>query len=293
MKKWITLIIILLTFKAFAFEPIVGPWKVGKSDSGVQGPSYADMKKTLQTFVNNNQDYASLVNLGESEDGTETLGVLLYNKNITPSKLIVITGATHGNEYLNIVDRLAPAFLDDSNQEFFQFYQRGGAIFVLPVFNPYGYSKRRRYNTNGKDLNRDYSNVVTNVERFTQKETQNISSWVDQFISEKEAEFVLSMDYHCCYYGALLFPWAYTKKPIVSDDRQDFETIGQLMTKYFPGARYGAASELIWYLADGTSQDYWYAKYDVLAFTYEGRYRSEPEYLDKHIAWWAEIVNKF
>ena len=43
------------------------------------------------------------------------------------------------------------------------------------------------------------------------------------------------------------------------------------------------------YLANGTSQDYYYAKHGTLAFTFEGRYGSEDERLPEHVAMWDGI----
>jgi hypothetical protein len=104
----------------------------------------------------------------------------------------------------------------------------------------------------------------------------------------------VTMDYHCCYSGSLLFPWGYTKDKIPQTDRDPLNEIGEMMKKYFgKRAKYGAVSEIIWYLADGTSHDYYYAKYGSLSMTYEGRYRKEKKLLDKHIAWWKDIVARF
>lgn len=270
---------------------LVGPQKVGKSDSGIYGPKYNEMKAAMEEFVGNNPEYAKIVSLGKSEAGVVTQGILIGKRGEHVKQLALVTGATHGNEYLNIVDRLPAAFLDKKNTQFFDYYNNGGVILVVPIFNPDGYDKKRRANTNWVDLNRDFTNFETNTVRFTQAETKNISTWVDGFIEKHSADFAFSMDYHCCYRGSLLFPWAYTKEPILPADRAAFDIIGKMMQKQFPGAKYGATSEIIWYLADGVSKDFWYAKYGALAVTYEGRYRTEKDKLSDHIAWWKGIVD--
>ncbi len=300
MIRLLALITVIISTNLFAefYTPsgrliLEGPEKIGKSDSGIYGPTYQQMKEEIYLFAANNEQMAELVSIGSSELGVDTQGLLLSNRSQTPSKLVVVTGATHGNEYLNIVDRLAGEFLDTKNREFAEFFQRGGAFLVLPVANPDGYSARERRNDNNVDLNRDFSNVIRNINRFTQNETANLAGWVDDFIQETSAQFMVSMDYHCCYRGALLFPWAFTDERIPQEDRDRYNILGGLMVDNFDdNPRYGATSEIIWYNADGTSKDYWYAKYGALAMTYEGRHRTEKNYLANHVEWWKGIVSR-
>lgn len=292
MKTW--MLIFLFSTTIFANTKLLGPEKVGKSDSGIRGVSYEKLVDQMQDLVNKNPQMAERIDIGISAGGTQTHGVLLRNKNVPTKKLFLVTGATHGNEYLNIVDRLMVSFLDIKHPEFQEFFNRGGAFFVLPVFNPDGYSSRNRYNDNMIDLNRDYSNVITDIIRFRENETSNMKQWLEGFLDESEAKFALSMDYHCCYRGALLFPWGYTKSKIPQVDRNKYNEVGEMMKKHFTdNPRYGAVSEIIWYLADGTSHDYYYANHGALAMTYEGRYSDEADLLPEHIKWWKDIVSRF
>ncbi len=292
MKLLICSLLTICISNSFATQIIpLGPEKVGRSDSGIYGPTYEQMKLDMQDLVASNPEFAQIINLGLSEDGTETLGILIGKKDVPIKKLVMTSGSTHGNEYLGIVDSLPKAFLDRENEIFYDFYQQGGGIVVVPVLNPYGYEERRRYNINYRDLNRDFSNLITGVIRFTQSETRNVKNWGESYTENTGASLKVSVDYHCCYGGALLFPWAYTTSIVMPDeDLQKHVTIAEFLADQFPGIEYGPTGDIIWYSADGTSKDYWHAKYGATAFTYEGRYRDEKDFLPEHIAWWKDIV---
>ncbi len=296
MKTWIVLLSLLLSLSANSTEKIIklGPQKVGKSDSGIKFPKYKDIVAQMESLVRNYPSTSELIRLGKTNKKRIMTGVLLHKIGTPVKKLFVVTGATHGNEYLHIVDRLMFEFVNPAHQEFAEFFEKGGAFFVLPIFNPDGFAKRRRENAKRQDLNRDYDNIITGVTRFTQLETQNMKRWLDNFLGKTSAKFELSIDYHCCYRGSLLFPWGFTKDKIPNSDRQLYNEVGQMMQRHFDdNPEYGAVSEIIWYLADGTSHDYYYAKYGSLSMTYEGRYRSEKDMLSNHVAWWKDIVTRF
>lgn len=294
MKTWMFTLLLIISTTLSATIKLQGPEKIGKSDSGIRGSSYQKIVEEMQQLSIDNPHMVEVADLGSSAGGIETYGALLRNSDVPTKKLFLVTGATHGNEYLNIADRLMHAFLDKTNLEFKEFFDRGGAFFVVPVFNPDGYTARERYNANGADLNRDYTNLITDIVRFNENETRNMQNWLDGFLDRTDAKVGVTMDYHCCYKGSLLFPWGFTKDKIPSSDRTRFDEIGNMMQKYFSGRpRYGAVSEIIWYLADGTSHDYYYAKYGSLSMTYEGRYKTEKNMLPEHILWWKNIVSRF
>jgi len=155
-----------------------GPEKVGRSDSGIEFPAYQHIVSDLINTAKTYPEYSELINIGSTEDNISTYGILLYNKKIEIKNLILITGATHGNEFLNIANRLPDAFLNENNKSFYNFFDRGGAFFIIPVVNPYGFSNRTRTNANNIDINRDFTNIITNKIRFTQKESQNYANWI-------------------------------------------------------------------------------------------------------------------
>jgi len=288
------ILVCILSGQIHAYFPWAqGPMKEGKSDSGIVGDSYKSIVESLKKLETTYPGLVTLSNLGKTADQQTLYGVIVRKKNIPTKKMIYISGATHGDEYLNIADRLIYAFLDGTNQEFHAFYERGGAFMVIPIFNPYGYSKRVRTNSASKDLNRDYSNILTAVNRFTQKETQLSVKWIDNFLSQTNAQFVLSMDYHCCFNGSLLQPWSHTETPIVPPDRLKQDMLGELLKKQFADAVYGPVTDILWYAPDGTSMDYFYGKYGAIAGAYEGRNTVEANYFNKHVEWFKDIVEEF
>jgi len=284
----------ILSMPSYAFFPWAeGPMKEGKSYSGIEGESYVKIVEGLKKLEIKYPNLVTLSNLGKTANNQNMYGVIIRKKNSPTKKMIYISGATHGDEYLHIADRLIDAFLDYTNEEFHAFYERGGAFMVIPIFNPYGYTKKIRYNSANKDLNRDYSNPLTGVNRFTQKETQLSVDWIDNFLLETNAQFVLSMDYHCCYNGALLQPWSHTATPIAPPDRLKQDMLGELLKTQFPDAIYGPVTDILWYAPDGSSMDYFYGKYGTIAGAYEGRYTVEATYFNKHVQWFKDIVAEF
>lgn len=299
----ISFLILIFPFSSFSFSSysiqdldafrFVGPGKVGKSDSGIFYPPYQKIVDELVLLEQSYPNFSELINIGKTEDGVDTFGIFIRNGSKTTKKIILITGATHGNEFLNIANRLPEAFLNEDIKEFYDFYKRGGAFFIIPIVNPYGYSNRVRYNANNVDLNRDFTNVITGFERFTQKESQNYADAVEELIDNTNANLKIAMDYHCCYRGALLFPWSYTRNPIPSNDRLELNQMGELLKDQLPNTQYGAVEEILWYGPDGTTMDYLYGKFGTLSMAYEGRHLEEEKYLEKHINWWKDIVTQY
>lgn len=288
MKFTILVVLVILSLGASAHLP-----NGIESDSGIRGIPYQEYEAKLRKLVAKFPRAATLIHLGKSTQGRNLLGVLIRNPlEGTPKKMIMITGATHGNEYLNIADRLIPAFLNKSNQKFQSYFSRGHAVFLVPIFNPDGYERRRRGNANGVDLNRDFSNPLIRLKGFTQPETRAVGSFLEKLGRSYGTELSLVVDYHCCD-GSILYPLSYTKKPLPSKDLKAHQRIALLMKKHFPGYRYGTTGDLLGYTPRGTSKDYYYMRYNALAFTFEGVYRREHKKLASHILWWSDIVDLF
>ena len=290
LKITIFFLIIITQIHAQEFIYKRGPQKVGKGNSGIYGPSYEEIVSSLKNLAKSNPRYAKAIKYGQTEQGIGLYGLIIRDHFIASRTLVTITGATHGNEYLAIADNLMGKFLDKNNSEFYQYFDRGGAVFLVPIVNPYGYINNTRENGNYRDLNRDFSNIIEGQNFFLENETRFLSSWVDEFINRHNVDFKIAIDYHCCYRGALLFPWGYTDTPLPTVDRQEYNIIGELMVRHFDSAQYGETSEILWYSANGTSLDYWHSKYGANSMTYEGRYRTEKNNLLKHVAWWKDII---
>lgn len=289
MKLLVVAALFSVSFNLFATNS-----EIFRGDSGIDKIAYDLLQEEMENIVNDYPEYAELVNIGESIEGRPTYAVLIRDKSVSTSNFVFMSGATHGNEYLNIEHHLIAAFLDRANEEFFEFYENGGAIFALPVLNRDGYKRWIRYNANAADLNRDFGNKLIDIFNFRERETINVVNWVRDFIDETGAQFRLSMDYHCCLSGTLLYPWAHTAESMPEQDLKAHNEIGEMMKEHFPRFRYGPVADYIWYVpVYGTSQDYWYSEYNALAFSFEGNYGGEEDDLYGHIAWWKDIISSF
>jgi len=259
-----------------------------RGDSGIYGPKYAEILTDLERLEAENPKFAEIYDYGTSVSG-RTLRMLIVAKKDAPRSsrnTVQITGSIHGNEYLSIADRLPEAFLSRAKAErgpIYEFLNDGGVVLFVPIVNPDGYEKRRRTNTNGKDLNRDWDVDISGKKGFTQPETTTLAQ---ALIDQKERlnlDLKVTVDYHCCA-GSLLYPWAYTRKSINSGDL----SVHLKYAEYSKGLSitYGTVWDILGYLANGTTMDYYYESHGALAYTFEGRYRDEKNYLPQHIQWW-------
>ncbi len=264
-----------------------------RSDSQIYGPKYQEMILRIKSITDLYSDKVENIKLGKTVAGIDIHGFLFRNKSgLDPNKLIIITGATHGNEYLNLVDRMIVRFTQTPTENFEKFLSTGGSLLMIPIMNPDGYDRRRRRNLNNKDLNRDYPNDQINLKGLTQIETQGIVGWIEDHLKDKTTKLKLVMDYHCCN-GSLLYPFAYKRERIPEADLLDHQFIGKMMGRYLAGYIYGITGEVLGYFPKGTTKDYWYLAHNALAFTFEGKRRIEDQNLSEHIAWWDEIFAQF
>lgn len=260
------------------------------SPSDIYGPSYPKIQQSMQQLADAS-DLVTLINIGESVEGRVQTGVLIKSPNIVNTKMVLVTGAIHGHEYLNIADRLLFKFADKNIEAFQNFLNQGGSFFVLPIHNVDGYELGKRRNQNRKDLNRDFPNSIIGHIGHTQPESTNLSHWVNQYLDTNNVELRFVMDYHCCL-GSLLYPIAYSEtERLPPMDLEDHLKIVNLMYNHFSQRySYGTPMETIGYTATGTTLDYWYLTRNALTFTFEGQYKIEDDNLEKHNLWFQEIV---
>ncbi len=292
--KLISLFLLLIS-QTFAHEMrttlnlVDGPEFFG--DSAIYGPEYKEQVKLMQQLAENNKG-VNYIHYGDSIKGRPLSGLLFLKNARTVTQLVVITGATHGNEYLNIVDRLPQALMSSKNQSLKNFLQRGGAVFFVPILNPDGYDARRRSNMNGVDLNRDWPNPANGRRPHREIENIKLAEWVDKFIEKTQASLSIAVDYHCCVSGALLLPWGYKRGEYMNDaDATRSEHFQTLFKNSFPKhGKVGTPPDIL-YSATGTTLDYWYDKYAAVSFTYEGNYKIEKELLKYHVDWWEKSLD--
>lgn len=267
-----------------------------RSDSGIFGPKYSVILDQIAQLHLEYGDITEMVDYGKSVKGKPLRMLIIMKKNkfALERPALIMTGSTHGNEYLNIEDRLPQSFLKASerNSNVSQFLNQGGALVLVPILNPDGYDSRNRENANGVDLNRDWDVPPAGFKGFKQTETRLLAEKLQELtLPPYNLRYRISVDYHCCI-GALLYPWSYTQKNMPEPDESQHVAIGEIANKHME-IEYGTTGKILGYYPVGTTKDYYYSKYKTLAFTFEGRYKKEHLNFDKHVSWWDEMLGAF
>lgn len=268
------------------------------SDSNIEGPSYEEIVATHHSLTLAYSGWASISTYGQTLEGRALTVIRIQNPNVTEGGPhqnrpgVLISGAIHGNEYLNIEDRLAGWFLanKDLSPGLMHYLDAGGVIYVIPIMNPDGYANRERGNANGVDLNRDFDLVPTNEANFHEVETSSLRTYLEQELKTNNVSLRVTVDYHCCD-GSLLFPWSYTMDNLTDDLLAGHNHIARLMSESIgTDYRSGSTAQVLGYTPRGTSKDYYFAHFGAFAFTFEGNWRTENENFDKHTLWWDHIL---
>ncbi|MES2769383.1 MAG: M14 family metallopeptidase [Bdellovibrionota bacterium] len=294
MKNLFLIFTIFLSINAFASDfPDHEPYRI-QSDSGIFGPPYKNIVEELFSLEKAYPEYSEVIRYGTTIDGRPLSLIKIAKKSIKPkaSKAIYIAGAIHGDEYLNIEDRLPRWFLEKGLRQtsINQFFEEGGSLYIIPILNPDGYDRRRRQNSAGYDLNRDFDISIEPKIGFSQPETIALKSFLNAE-AKLERKLMLSMDYHCCT-GAVLYPWSFTGPTLPMSAKNNFVTASQMIKQHMGNDfEYGTCPDILGYDAHGTSKDHYYEAYQTLAFTFEGRRNEENKYFDNHTAMWISLVD--
>jgi succinylglutamate desuccinylase len=291
--------LIAVSFSLPAFSRTLGV----ESDSGTKGPAYSELVKYFATLPQKYPEFIQVSQYGKTP-GDRPLVVLkvsypkrFVNPRVVSSRAqtlaILITGTTHGDEYLGIEDRLPEWFAKEGVKDpaIAPYFQAGGAIYLIPIFNPDGYDTRRRENSRGKDLNRDFSVRQAKFEGFTEVETQAARDMLINQLQVNQQRLLISMDYHCCI-GAALYPWSFAKAPELPGDYLAlYKAYGKIIQNNF-GAdfRVGKTPDVLGYSAIGTSKDYYYENYGSMSFTFEGEYGIEKNKFAQHVQMWKNLI---
>lgn len=265
------------------------------SDSGIRGPAYSEILAAHAQLATQYPGWASVHDYGASVDGRILRAVRIQNPDLPEGEHrpgVIISGSIHGNEYLNIEDRLAAWFLANkaTSPGLMRYLNAGGVIYVIPILNPDGYDTRNRGNSNGVDLNRDFDLIPVQEPNFREVETSSLRDFLDGEMAANMVDLRVTVDYHCCD-GSLLFPWSYTMNDLPADTLAGHNTIARLMNEIIgDDYRFGSTGQVLGYNPRGTSKDYFFAKYGALAFTFEGAYQEEHKNFDKHTLWWDHIL---
>lgn len=263
----------------------------GRTGTLVNYPTYGEIEDKLRRAAGRHSQNAALVRYGQSVQGLNLNVLRIARAGVrAPSRpAIQISGVIHGNEYLGIEDALAEHFLENQSTlpGLNAFLAKGGVIYFIPVVNPDGFTRKRRLNANGADLNRDFDLIPRNDLRFSQPETRMLADFLERDLNASGATLALSLDYHCCV-PALITPWSYVDALPETKDQATFHTLGG-HARAILGFEYGNAMETVSYLAEGSSIDYFYAKYGTLALAIEGNWFGEQREFAKHVEFWDKL----
>lgn len=298
------------------------------SDSMIHGPAYTEIVKQMEKLAQDHPETATLVNYGTSATGLPLVLIKIRKKDVKKANApaVFISGATHGYEYLGVEDKLPRWFLQNTEtREVKNFLEAGGAVYLVPILNPDGYEgilnpghenpfegfddmpssttpeqkqkKRNRWNGNKVDLNRDYDLLPKNEKKLTQPETQAIARYLEKDLAENDLKLRFALNYHCCGrwdtkdQAQLGYPWAYTLDPIPEKDLAEHKLVAAEIEKRFLNTDIvsGSWSEML-YEAQGTAEDYFYAKYGAVTFVFEGLEAQEYLRLDRHTEMWKFVL---
>ena len=263
------------------------------SDSGIKGPPYQKIIDELKDLERTYPQLVKVIEYGKSVGGKPLTLVKIQHMNLTQKlSAIYIGGSIHGDEYLNIEDRLPRWFAEQSELQgsVSTFLKRGGVIYIAPILNPDGYDGRSRENESGVDLNRDFTVKEAQVTGLKQPETSSLVNFLDQDLKLEGIKLEVSLDYHCCI-GALLYPWSFQGPVLPVLEVQRHLKVAESMKAVMGSEiKYGTTPIILGYSARGTSKDFYYEHFGATGFTYEGRRNKEDKYFEQHTQMWSLII---
>jgi len=262
------------------------------SSSGILGPSHSLILNTIESWKTQYPDLVEIIDYGKSVQGrTLRLALVRREGNFRKRPVLFMSGATHGNEYLNIEDRVPQELLARAriSGPVSRFLDEGGVYVFVPILNPDGYENKTRENSNAVDLNRDWNVAAVNFKGFKEPETRALAEVLESLKVSRSLRYQITVDYHCCI-GALLHPWSYPEAPpLAPSAAEKHQAVGELVSQFL-NVDFGTTGDILGYFPVGTTKDYFYETYQAAAFTFEGRFQLENQRLDKHIAWWEQMT---
>lgn len=293
MKPFSLFLFLVISVPVLAFRPGM------ESDSGTKGPPYVELVSYFSSLQKKYPEFVQVSQYGQSVKGRPLVVIKISypQRFMVPSRnaraAILISGATHGDEYLGIEDKLPEWFARDGVKDplIGPYFQTGGSIYIVPILNPDGYEARRRENARGVDLNRDFSVKQANHIAFKEVETQAIRDMIDTQLKTNQQQLLITMDYHCCI-GAALYPWSFKPAPnLPATDLALFKNFGSIIKSAFgPNFKVGTTPDVLGYSAIGSTKDYYYENYRSMSFTFEGEVNIEKNKFQQHVQMWRSLI---
>jgi hypothetical protein len=266
------------------------------SDSGIDGPSFAGIVDELKNLERAHPTVAKVLNYGTSVRGAQLTVIRIMKEGITPAgggkrPAVMITGTIHGDEFLDIENRLPRFFLENQTKPgVAAFLAAGGAIYVAPILNPDGYASDRRENDRGQDLNRDFDMKLAGKSGFKHPETKGLLDFLKAEQTALNWDLKLTLDYHCCV-GALIYPWGHSEtRQLPAAELAEHKRLANKMLGRFGNYPSGQAYQIVGYTAVGASDDWFHETFGATSFTFEGAQGRENRNFQKHTDMWDELL---
>lgn len=277
------------------------------SDSGITRNS---LDKIYEPFQNLDSSFISFKSFDYNQSGSLLHYLHIKSKNSDINKkIILITGAIHGNEYLNIADRLAITFANniDNSIDFpnmTNFLRQGGEIVVIPVLNPNGFLDGTRDNRDGIDMNRDFPNAPYGGDKLAPN-SHELKNYLQLIVAlKKRGKLIFNLDYHCCG-SAFYYPLAHANNQIDLSQMLIYKKMGTIVSSLFTGEGIDDETwqpiigpykhKAFWETGktvSGTAQDFFHYQ-GIYSAVFEGEREKENLKLNQHIKMWEEFFKIF
>lgn len=248
----------------------------------LQYPTFEEVLRELDSLQRSYPEISKLETLGSVNNYPIIAMKITDNPLIEEEEPeIRFTGCHHGNEKISTV--ICLYYIKRLLSEYYEnplinYLVNNREIWIIPILNPDGYVRNRRYNHNNVDLNRDYGYMWAGSGNspapFSQVETKLMRE-----LSLKN-NFSFSFDYHSAA-SYVNYLWDFHKK-----DPPDSNYIIYLSQNYADSTYGSSTTRLIpingydWYMVRGSSQDYLFGNFGTLAWTIETQQPTSPSQID-------------
>ena len=251
-------------------------------------PSPEQIEEKLFKLANENTDIFKLITIGKTKEGRD-LWVMKVSDNVDIDEVepeFKYVANMHGDE---IVGREMMVSLLEEIAKKYKSYDKeilnlvnNTEIYIMPSLNPDGAAKRRRGNSNWRDLNRDFPDVDRDSKQFSFSEKRDKQlETVAMMNFQSERNFSLSANFHGGT-EVVNYPWD-TKRAdfplldLVRDLSRDYAAIIPSMRDNDEFTD-GIVNGYKWYEINGGMQDWSYHWHNDLQVTIELSHSKWPSY---------------
>ncbi len=230
--------------------------------------SLVDIDTFLQKIAHAHSDFVEIQTLGYSTLGNPIYILRVGHPQDDALTKVYINATHHGDEKGSLMAALGLAdFLINTQRDpsYFDIWDNF-AIYIQPIVNPDGYANNSRYDSRGRDLNRDYPYPGRSLDQsFQIKET----TLVETFLAQNNVRGTISIHSGM---EAVLWPWCHSKSSLPESDQ--FERLARRSADAMGFVYYRQSNHD--YPSQGEYIDYAYWKYRSFAVTFEVSLETTP-----------------